>query len=235
LRKEEVNEMNENALPGREAEAEEYWFDGPTALGDVRITRTQAIKLAGLGGAGFLFTLLLPDTADARKRRRRRRRRKAQVTPNPVVVVPGTPVQLSITNPSGEPLTISRIQLVGSDGTVLSPNILDGPVRIPANDTDPDVRITVPLGLDPTLVNASHNGRRRERRHCGGHRRRPALTSRSSCSEADLCEPGPTRVPALLIAFIYELPTRSIFSEPIFSGSHPYPIGPGEPCNSRRP
>ena len=151
LRKEEVNE---NALPGREAEVEEYWFDGPTALGDVRITRTQAIKLAGLGGAGFLFTLLLPDTADAR-RRRRRRRRKARVTPNPVVVVPGTPFELSITNPSGEPLTISRIQLLGSDGTVLSPNILTDPVRIPANRTV-TVNPTVPIGLDPTLVDASH-------------------------------------------------------------------------------
>ena len=119
LRKEEVKE---SALPGREAEVKGYWFDGPTALGDVRITRTQALKLAGLGGAGFLFTLLLPADADARHKRRRRRRRKAQVTSptvTPIVVVPGLPTVLNLTNPGDSPLTISEVKVLDSDGRVI--------------------------------------------------------------------------------------------------------------------
>lgn len=145
LRKEEVNE---NALPDREAEVEEYWFDGPTALGDVRITRTQALKLAGLGGAGFLLTLVLPDTADARKRRRRRRRRRAKVTP--VVVVPGATTPLTITNLSADkPLTIKGFKVLDSDGRTIDTTVLGAPVTIQPGDT-----AIVPVTVDGGLVDA---------------------------------------------------------------------------------
>ncbi len=147
LRKEEGKE---HVLPGRaEGAAEEDSFEDPGAmLTDVGVTRTQALKLAGLGGAGFLFTMLLPDTADARKRRRRRRRRRARVTP--VVVIPGATTPLTITNLSADkPLTIKGFKVLDSDGRTIDTEVLGAPVTIQPGDT-----AIVPVTVDGGLVDA---------------------------------------------------------------------------------
>jgi hypothetical protein len=107
-------------------------------LGEVRITRARAIKLAGAAIAGSALSLLWAGEADARKkkRRRRRRRRKAQVnTPTPVTLAPGDNT-ISITNPSPDkPLTISGVKVIDSDGSVVDSNVLTDPVTIAPGDT----------------------------------------------------------------------------------------------------
>ena len=132
-----------------EGDAEGYSFEDLAAgLTEVGVTRAQALKVVGLGGAGFLFTLLWPAEADAR--RRRRRRRKAQVTPNPVVVVPGTPFTLTITNPSDKnDLTISGVKVLDSDGKVIAVEVLTDPVTIAPGETT-----VVPITIDGPLVDA---------------------------------------------------------------------------------
>ena len=144
-----AQESKGNDLPGKDQAAEEPSNEGSSAaagLADSVITRAQAVKLAGLGGAGFMLTLLLPDGADARRRRkkkRRRRRRKAQVTPNPLIIVPGVPTVLTVTNPSDEPLTISGVKVLDEDGSVI--RTIDLPDATVAPGDTGIVTITDPL------------------------------------------------------------------------------------------
>lgn len=144
MRKEEGKE---HVLTGRaEGAAEEDSFEEPGAiLTDVGVTRAQAIKLAGLGSAGFLFMLLWPAEAEARRRRRRRRRRrKARVTPTPVTVIPGATV-LNVTNPSPDTsLTISEFKVLDEDGSVI--RTIDLPENITiAPGATVSITITDPL------------------------------------------------------------------------------------------
>ncbi len=144
LRKEEGKE---NALPGRDAEPEGYWFDGPAeGLEGVAVSRRKALGIFGaglLGATGMLTAFSAPAEA---RRRRRRRRRKAKVTPNPVVVVPGTPTVLNITNPGNSALTISKVEVLDSGGRVIRTINL------------PDVTIapgaTVPVTINDPLLDA---------------------------------------------------------------------------------
>jgi hypothetical protein len=145
LRKEE---SKGSALPsGAEGAPEGHSFeDLPAGLTGVGLTRSQALKLAGLGGAGFLFTLMWPDAADAR--RRRRRRRKAQVTP--VVVVPGAATVLNITNPDDtDDLIISGLEVLGRRGKVIDTIDLEPDVEIAPGETE-----IVPVLIEDSLVNA---------------------------------------------------------------------------------
>ena len=141
-------ESKGNALPVRaEGAAEGSSKEEPAMrLADHVVTRAQALKLAGLGGAGFLFTLLWPADADARRRRRKkkRRRRKAQVTP--ATVSPGVTTNLTVTNPSVDrPLTISGVKVLDEDGSVIRTiNLPD--VTIAPGDTEL-ITITDPLAL----------------------------------------------------------------------------------------
>ena len=134
-------------------ELEEGSFDEVSAvLAEGTITRAQAIKLGGaalLAGTGML---LFQSPADARKRhkRHRRRRRKAQVSPDPVPIVPAGTV-LNITNPSDRPLTISGAELLDSNGSLVTATDLTDPVTI-----DPHTTVPVTFTFDPTapLVDA---------------------------------------------------------------------------------
>lgn len=148
---------DEEILPSQEEQ--EVSFSG--SLGEVRITRARAIKLAGAALGGSALGLLWAGEADARNRRRRRRRkkhrrrrRKAQVvspTNIPLPLVPGDNI-LNIKNPSeDEPLTISGIKLLDSDGSVISTEpLVGGPVTIQPGETK-----LVTVNLDASdLVNA---------------------------------------------------------------------------------
>ena len=161
-------EETEDARLIREGAAgEEFSSEDPaTRLADGVVTRAQALKLAGFGGAGFLFTLLWPADADARRRgrrkkkKRRRSRRTAEVTPtpNPLEVNPGTPFTLTITNPSdSSPLIVSEVRLLDSSGKVIAIEDLTDPVTIAPNGMEVvPVTITVDDLLDPndSLVDA---------------------------------------------------------------------------------
>jgi hypothetical protein len=105
---------------------------GFSDLGDVTITRSRAIKLAGAALAGGAFSLFWAPEADARtnknKRRRRRRararrrRRRAAIVATPSVVnitIPGAggAELVTVTNNGTTPVTISP-EVVG-DGFTL--------------------------------------------------------------------------------------------------------------------
>jgi hypothetical protein len=123
------------------------------SLTEGTMTRAQTLKLGGaalLAGTGMM--LLFQSPADARKRHKkhRRRRRKAQVSPDPVPIVPAGTV-LNITNPSDRPLTISGAQLLGSNGSLVTATDLNPPVTI-----EPHATVPVTFTFDPTapLVDA---------------------------------------------------------------------------------
>jgi hypothetical protein len=125
-----LTKRNEDGVHPFVGELEPFDAASAASLADVRVTRSQAIKLAGLGVAGFLFTLILPDEADAlnrRKRRRRRRRRMRQraITSNPSTVnfgdvTIGTPLTegVTITNNGTTPVTL-RPEVVGDGFTLV--------------------------------------------------------------------------------------------------------------------
>ena len=142
-------ESKGNALPGSAEGAPEGHSseDLVARLTDGGVTRAQALKLAGLGGAGFLLTLLWPADADARRRRRKRRRKKAQVTSNNVTVVPGTTTNIDVTNPGDTPLTISEVRVVSADGSVRDLNVPD--VTIQPNETG---TVSIPVTITDSLV-----------------------------------------------------------------------------------
>jgi hypothetical protein len=140
-------ESKGNALSGEyEAAEEEHPLDGSAAgLSKGLVTRAQALKLAGLGAAGFLFASVLSDEANARRRKKRRRKKKVQVTsPLPLIVVPGGPTLVSVLNPGSTPLTISEVKVLDSDGSVIrTVDVAD--VTIPANGGLGVVTIDEPL------------------------------------------------------------------------------------------
>ena len=133
-------------------------FDA-TELAEVRVTRSQAIKLAGMGGAGFLLTLLWPADADAanrkrRKRRKRRRRRQRAVTSNPSTVtfgdtVVGTPSpaeNVTITNDGPGSVTLTP-EVVG-DGFTIAPTFpgIDGFTLAPGASIEVPIIFTPEVG-----------------------------------------------------------------------------------------
>jgi hypothetical protein len=91
-------------------------------LGDVTLTRSRAIKLAGAALAGGALTVLWPAEADARnnkKKKKKRRRRRRQVKSNPQTLDFG---DTSVTVPSlPQGVTISN---VGPDTVVLRPVVV---------------------------------------------------------------------------------------------------------------
>jgi hypothetical protein len=103
---------------------------GFSDLGDVTITRSRAIKLAGAALAGGAFSLFWAPEADAlnkkkrRRRRRARRRRQAAIVATPSVVNITTPgavgaVPVTVTNNGTTPVTL-KPQLVGDGFTLLN-------------------------------------------------------------------------------------------------------------------
>jgi hypothetical protein len=128
-------------------------------LGEARITRARAIKLAGAALAGSALSLVWAGEADAknkkkRRRRRRRRRRKARVTPNPVPTpLPGVPAVINVTNPSdSRPLTIGGVRLLNGGGGLIGSNgLVGGPVTIAPGQTLP---VTVTFAPSDPLVDA---------------------------------------------------------------------------------
>ena len=159
------DEGGEFRLPQGELEDRSFG-DLTVGLTDVTITRSRAIKLAGAALAGSALTILWPAEADARRRRRRnkRRRRKARVTTAPTstntlnslppVAGSAIPIILAVTNPSdSKPLTISNIELLGADGTVLAPSLSPDGVTI-APGTTANIPITVTYDPDSPLVDA---------------------------------------------------------------------------------
>jgi hypothetical protein len=143
--------LKENKEMGPSREEPEVSFSD---LGDVTLTRARAIKLAGAALAGSAFSLLWAGEADARKKKkrkkRRRRRRKAQVTPNPVPLIPGGDNVLTVTNPSDRPLTISGVEVLDNQGNLLF-DALAGDVTIAPNTTAP---VTLTVDLNDPVVDA---------------------------------------------------------------------------------
>jgi hypothetical protein len=117
------NEDGEIRPSGEELEA------GFSDLGDVTITRSRAIKLAGAASASGAVSLFWAPEADARpnkkkRRRRRRRRRRAAIVATPSVVnipIPGAvgAVPVTVTNNGTTPVTL-KPQLVGDGFTLLN-------------------------------------------------------------------------------------------------------------------
>jgi hypothetical protein len=128
LRKEE---SKENALPGREAEADEYGVDGPAeGLDGVTISRRKALGIFGAGVLGATGLLsVFSDPAEARKRRRRRRKR-AQATPSTVTFSPtlGLTQPVTVKNTGTDPITITP-NFSGPDASDFSLVSTD-PIRI---------------------------------------------------------------------------------------------------------
>ena len=139
------DEGKENALPGRDAEPEGYWFDGPAeVLEGVAVSRRKALGIFGaglLGATGMLTAFSAP--AEARRRRRRRRRKARVNNPTPVTVVPSQPTILNITNPGNSDLTISEVKVLDAGGDVIRTiNLPD--VTIKPGDT---ANVTIPGSL----------------------------------------------------------------------------------------